>query len=328
VIALHAWPGGLAVVVEGATHRAVAVFGPDGWRRGEPRVVFPDGPPPGTQSFTLAGPDWFMDQIAPLELSLGGVHTDFIRLDRLLSRLQAQAANGAVLVLGPRPAVVVLSGGRLHVIEPSVPAGAPALPILAGSDGWVLVFTGQVATPVVPKEAPEATAAPVAAAVVEPTPFGRADTTAVEQIPAASVDVSGVEPEPVALVDAEPAVSEPAVAPEPAPSNAPGYAVESVTQAVQVPAPAAHVDERFVASSDIVRSMPDDVAAEITAAVSEDGLAVVALLDGSHTVADVAASLGLSVDQVSGVVRLLVVRKLAFRYVSRVRPATGAKASG
>jgi hypothetical protein len=291
VIALHAWPGGLAVVVEGTTHRAVAVFGPDGWRRGEPRVVFPDGPPPGTQSFTLAGPDWLMDQIAPLELSLGGVHTDFIRLDRLLSRLQAQAASGAVLVLGSRPAVIVLSRGRLEVIEPAVPAGAPALPILAGSDGWVLVFTGQVVAPV-----------------------ERKDAVAVEPVP--------VEPAPV---EPEPAAPEPAVPQEHTPPAVPVPPMEPALPALRS---AAHTDERFVAASDIVRSMPDDVAAEITAAVSEDGLAVVALLDGSHTVAQVAESLGLTVDQVSGVVRLLVARRLAFRYVSRIRPATGAKASG
>lgn len=275
------------MVVDGPPRPAATVFGADGWRRGDPRLVFPDGPPPDAQSVSLDLPDWLVGQLAQLELALGGVHTDFIRVDRLLARLHTQAANGAVIVLGPRPAAVVVQQGRLHVIEPAAPAGAPALSVLAGAQGWVLVFSGPVTVPA---------AAALPQPVAEPAIAERPQPVTTP-------------PAPFALTPAPSATSAPATPPTPV-------------------SPPAMTDERFVASSSLLRSVPDDVAAEIETAAGDDGLAVVAYLDGSHSVAEIAQDLGLSIEQVSSVIRLLVSRKAAFRYVSRTRPATGAKSPG
>jgi hypothetical protein len=250
VIALHAWPGGLAIVVEARARRTAAAFGPDGWRRGDLDAVLPEGPPTGAESVFLSLPAWLVDQLATLEIDLGGAHTDFVRLDRLMTRMQAEGRDGAIVVLGRQPAAVVLSGGAPHIIEPGVPAGAAVMPVLAAASGWIVVFSGKVALP--------------------------------------------------------------------APAPVPGPATDG-----QAP-----VDERFVVASHIARAVPDDVAEEIKAAAGEPALVVVAHLDGARSIADIAKSTGLTAEQVTTVVRLLAARKLAFRYVSRVRPPTGARTSG
>lgn len=250
MIAVHAWPGGLAAVVEGAASRSAAVFGPDGWRRGEPREIFPDGPPAGAKTTTLALPDWLADQLAPLVLTLGGVHTDFVRLDLVVERLGVQGASGALVVLGERPAVIVAADGHLWVLEPRTRAGAPAVAVAGDARGWILQFSGRVVLPAGVK------------------------TTAGD-------------------VTAHPAA---------APSSG----------------------ERFVVASSVAQSPPEDVVAAIAATAGDAAIAALAHLDGSRTLDDVAAMTGLSIEQVAAVVRLLLARKLAFRYVSRTRPATGA----
>lgn len=250
MIALHAWPGGLAIVVEARARRAAAVFGPDGWRRGEPGAVLPEGPPAGAESVVLPLPAWLVDQLTALEIDLGGAHTEFVHLDRLMARMQADGRDGAIIVLGRQPAAVVLVDGTPHIIEPDLPAGAPVMPVLAGASGWIVVFSGKVAVPA---------------------------------------------PMPVHL------------------------------PATDAQAPA---DERFVVASHIARAVPDDVAEEIRAAVGEPALAVVPHLDGARSIAEIAKSTGLTTGQVAAVVKLLAARKLAFRYVSRVRPPTGARTSG
>lgn len=250
MIAVHAWPGGLAIVVEARARRVAAVFGPDGWRRGELGAVLPEGPPAGAERVVLPLPAWLVDQLAVLEVDLGGAHTEFVRLDRLMARMQADARDGVVIVLGRQPAAVVLSGGTPHIIEPDVPSGAPAMPVLAGASGWIVVFSGKV------------------------------------------------------------------VVPAPAPTQAP---------VTDTPAPA---DERFVVTAEIARAVSDDLAREITATAGEPALAVVAYLDGTRSITDIAMSTGLTTEQVAAVVKLLTARKLAFRYVSRVRPPTGARTPG
>jgi hypothetical protein len=322
VISLHAWPGGLAVAVQGPAHRAVAIFGPDGWRRSEPKLVFPDGPPPGTESVTLAVPEWLADQLASLEMSLGGVHTDFIRLDRLLSRLHRQSASAVVLVLGSRPAVVVLVDGRMQVLEPAVPAGVAGMPSLAGATGWIAVFAGRVVVPAAGQPAPAKPAEkPIASAVVaEPAVVAEQEQIAEPELVAEPVHAA----EPAAVAESAP---QPVLAAEPV--REPTRAAEPAPEPVRAAAPSRgspSVEERFVVSSDIAAAIPDDVAAEISAVAGAGALSVAPRCDGSQTVAEIAASTGLTRDQVSAVVRLLLARKLAFRYVSRVRPATGAKA--
>jgi hypothetical protein len=270
VISLHAWPGGLAVAVEGPSRRAAAIFGPDGWRRVEPAQFFAEPLPSGTATERLAAPGWLTDQIAPMDLALGGVHTEFVRLDRLLGRLRSQDANGVVAVLGARSSLILLSDGRMQVLLPRIPPDAPPLPFLAGMEGWILVFAGRVAVP-----------AEEAAASLEP-PAG------------------APEPEPVAA-------EMPAGLPEPA----------------RVALGAG--GERFVAASSVVARVPAAVHAEIVAAAGDAGPAVIRYLDGSCTTAEIAAAVGLSSDQVAAVIRLLVGRRLAFRYVTRVRPAGNAR---
>jgi hypothetical protein len=345
VISLHAWPGGLAVAIQGDAHRAVLVFGPDGWRRSEPKLVFPDGPPPGTESATLPVPEWLADQLAQLELSLGGVHTDFIRIDRLLSRLHRQSANAAVLVLGTKPAIAVLTDGRLQVLEPPVPTGVSPMPILAGASGWIIVFSGRVSVPAASQqpparpvetavEAPQHAQEPVQAQereqMPEPAPGAvEPEPTTAELHPAAEALDPVVAAQELTVPHEQVQTAEPAMPAEPEPvrSATPPSEPVRATDAVRPAAPAAAAaEERFVVSSNIAAAIPDDIAAEISGVAGAAALSVVPRLDGSQTVAEIAASTGLGRDQVSAVVRLLVARKLAFRYVSRVRPATGAKA--
>jgi hypothetical protein len=269
VISLFAWSDGLAVVVEGAYRRRAALFGPDGWRYGDPADVLPEGagPPPDAERVSLALPAWLVDQLPTLDLMFGGLHTDFVRLDRLLGRLQAQAADGTVLVLGPSPAVVVLQGGLLRAVEPALSEGAPVLPAVARARGWILVYAGKVGMPVA-------------------KPFAR------------PLDLDEVaRPQPT-----------PGAPPSPAPGSPPGEPTRDAP------------GERFVASPS-ARDVPEELAARLRAEAAE-ALVVLGLLDGTRTTADVARAAGLAPDRVAAAIRVLVAHKLAFRYVSRARPAT------
>jgi hypothetical protein len=294
VISLYAWSGGLAVVVEAAYRRRAALFGPDGWRVGDPADVLPEGAPSGAEGASLALPAWLIDQLPMLDLMFGGLHTDFVRLDRLLGRLQAQGADGAVLVLGERPAVVVVQGGVLRAIEPALPEGAPVLPALGTARGWILVYGGKVGVPV---------------AKTTPRPREVAEREAAAP--------SGETPAPPAVgvtPRAAPAPATPAAPPAPPPPATP--AAPPAAEAERHTA-----DERFVAAP-AARSLPEGMAARIRAEAGDGAPAVLALLDGSRTLADVAGAAGITVDRAGAIVRVLVAHRLAFRYISRVRPAT------
>lgn len=138
----HSWPGGLAVVAESDRGSTAAVFGPEGWRLGDPRHVIPDGPPDGSTSESLDLPAWLLDQVPSLDLTWAGLHTDFVRLDRLVGSLRAEGACGVVLVLGKAPAAVVLNDGRSDVILPEGDGNAALT-----ADGWILVFSGRLEVP-------------------------------------------------------------------------------------------------------------------------------------------------------------------------------------
>jgi hypothetical protein len=250
VISLHAWPGGLAIVVDAHPARVAAVLGPDGWRRDAPGVVLPEGPPVGAETVTLDVPSWLAEQLASLEIALAGAHTEFVRLDRMMTRLQAERHDGALIVLGSQPVAVVLTEGAPHIVLPDVPPGSPAMPILAAAAGWIVLFSGKVAR--------------------------------AQQRPVQPPTTDG----------------------------------------------AAHLDERFVVLPALVRAVPDDVAAEIRAAAGEPALAVIAHLDGAQSIVQIADRTGLRTDQVAQVVKVLSARKLAFRYVSRLRPPSGARTPG
>jgi hypothetical protein len=86
-----------------------------------------------------------------------------------------------------------------------------------------------------------------------------------------------------------------------------------------------HAGERFVAASG-ARELPEDLAAKVQAIVGLRGQPLIALLDGTRTIQEIADLVGVSADDVDQVVKVLVGARLAFRYVSRSR--TGARSSG
>ncbi|MDR7544983.1 MAG: hypothetical protein QN120_12120 [Armatimonadota bacterium] len=147
MIAHYVWPEGLAVVVEAASGRAATVFEPTGWRHGDPRLLLPDGPPPDADSVALSLPSWLTEAIVPLDVSLGGLHTEFVNLGRMISRLQAAATDGVLLVLGPRPVAAALKGGALRSLLPDGGSAAPAPVDVDQADGWILFLNGSVEVP-------------------------------------------------------------------------------------------------------------------------------------------------------------------------------------
>ena len=240
----YAWTRGLAAVVDAPARRTAAVFGPGGWEQGQPSTVLPSGVPPGAETAHLALPAWLAEQIAGLQFSSGGLHTEFVRLNLLLERLRSQNSDAAVLVLGEKPSVYVVAGGKVALCgEGAVPPGE--------ASGWIVVFSGNVLVPVATVEEPRAVAA------------------------------------------------EPPVLAEP-----PGAA-----------------DETYFVPAAARGSMSEEVAAGILEAAGPAGHAVPGLLDGSHTIGAVAAMAGLTTSQARAVVGVLMAQRIAFRYVSRSRPA-------
>gem|GEM_PF-3468742 len=253
----YAWTRGLAAVVDAPARRTAAVFGPGGWDQGQPSTVLPSGVPPGAETAHLALPEWLAEQIAGLQFSAGGLHTEFVRLNLLLERLRSQHTDAAVLVLGEKPSVYVVAGGKVTL------CGEGALPPSEAS-GWIVVFSGNVLVPVATVEEPRA---------IEAEP-------------------PGVK-EPRAAVAESPGVEEP-----------PGAA-----------------DETYFVPAAARGSMSEEVAAGILEAAGPAGHAVPGLLDGSHTIGAVAAMAGLTTSQARAVVGVLMAQRIAFRYVSRSRPA-------
>lgn len=137
----YAWTRGLAAVVDAPARRTAAVFGPGGWDQGQPSTVLPSGVPPGAETAHLALPAWLAEQIAGLQFSAGGLHTEFVRLNLLLERLRSQHTDAAVLVLGEKPSVYVVAGGKVTI------CGEGAVPSSEAS-GWIVVFSGNILVPV------------------------------------------------------------------------------------------------------------------------------------------------------------------------------------
>lgn len=254
-ISHYAWSRGLAAVVHAPARRTAAAFGPGGWEQGQPSAVMPAGVPPGSETVHLALPEWLSEQIAGLQFSAGGLHTEFVRLVPMLERLRSQDGGAAVLVLGEKPSVYLVGGGEITQSgEGSVPPDE--------ASGWIVVFSGELTVPL-------ATAAqPPVVAVVE-TPVTAA--------------------------------------------AAPRIAVE--------PEPAGAADEVYFIPASARDTMPEEVAAGIQEVAGPAGRVVPGLLDGSRTVADVAAMAGLTTGQARGVIGVLMAHKLAFRNFSRSRSA-------
>ena len=335
----YAWPGGVAAIFEASTPCA-AVFGPNGWHVGAPDAVFADGPPARAEAAQVRLRKDVVERIASLEFAGAALHTDFVHLDRYIARLQSDQASAVVLVLGPKPAVLDLNGGALAVIEPASAATSGA--VIKQARGWIIVITGslQAQTTSVAMSAPE----PVAAVDTAPLDAVPVDVPVIEvpviEVPAIEVPatkVAAVETAPVAaapievpVVEVPPAeIAQPKVAPAeslvpeaalPLPPAAPSLELEAVFGRFAGNA-------RYLLSPGVAENLPSDVAAELAGVVSNGVTGtVLLLLDGAHTLAEIASETGLTPAQVGGILEALVSHRLAFKYVSRPRPAAGASA--
>lgn len=143
-----AWSEGLAIVIDVPGRRTAALFGPRGWQVGEAAAVLPDGPPEESEPTSLLLPKWLAEQMPSLVFGGGGLHTDFLRVHRLIERLRAEGADGAVFVLGRAPAAVVIAGGRATVLDQPVAEETRIEDVLAAADGWVVVLSGPIRIPV------------------------------------------------------------------------------------------------------------------------------------------------------------------------------------
>lgn len=185
----YAWTRGLAAVVDAPAHRTAAVFGPSGWEQGQPATVLPAGAPPGAEAAHLTLPGWLAEQIAGLQFSAGGLHTEFVRLNRLLERLCSQRSDAVVLVVGEKPSVYVVAGGR---VTQCGEAGAPP----SEASGWIVMFSGRVCMPAAePRgQADETSRAPAAVQVsADETYFvpAAARNSTPEEVAARILEVAG-----------------------------------------------------------------------------------------------------------------------------------------
>ena len=291
----YAWSGGVAAIFEASTPCA-AVFGPSGWHVGAPDTVFADGPPARAEAAQLRLRKDVVERIASLEFAGAALHTDFVHLDRYIARLQSDQASAVVLVLGPKPAVLNLNEGALAVIEPASAATSGA--VIKQARGWIIVITGSL----------QAQTVSVATPASEP----------IAVVEAAPVDPAPVEVPVIEVLVPEVAVVEETVA---QPEVAPSRELEAVFGRFAGEA-------RYLLSPGVAENLPSDVAAELTGLVSNGVTGtVLRLLDGAHTLAEIAAQTGLTPAQVGGILEALVSHRLAFKYVSRTRPAAGASAA-
>ena len=299
-VAHHVWPGGLAVVFEGAGADTAAVFGPGGWEHGPRRLIFSQGPPAGAASSFLALPQALVDQLAVQPFSGGALHTDFVFLDRLVRRFTPGTDDVMLLVLGRSPGALLCSGGRVTVIEPAA-GDEPLHMLLPSLSGWIVVISGKVSfTPPAPPPEPRS-ASSAAAHAAAPAPVAAATPPpAHPPVHEPARHVRGPEP-------AAPPPAEDGARPV---GNFGRFAPESL----------------FMLASGAAGQLPSDVTDRMVVTAGEAWAGLVALLDGAHTLQQVATSTGLAAHQVAEVVDLLVSSKLAFKYVSRTRPQAGAPA--
>lgn len=309
----YAWPGGVAVIFDASTPCA-AVFGPGGWRVGSPDTVFSDGPPVGAEVAQLWLSPHVVEQIASQEFAGAALHTDFVHLDRYMARLQAEETNVIVLVLGPGPAAFAIRGGLISNVEPSA---ATSDAVLRQARGWIVVIAGALQEQASPHEVIAPQSAVVSAVpAATPSVVPRVD----EPPPAPVLAANGTGPEaaqaprlPVLSVPADPASPQPVL---PAHTERP--------EAVFGRFPG---EGRYLLSQGIAENPPAEIAAELATFAGNGATGTMLhLLDGAHTLSQIAAETGLTPAQVGGMLGTLVAHRLAFKYVSRPRPAAGASA--
>lgn len=286
----YAWPGGLAVVLETPTAGIGAVFGAAGWQLA-PRDAVTVGLPAGAARAHLPLPEDIVAQCMDLEFVGGALHTDFVRLDRLLQRLQADGASTVLVVLGTHPAAFVVSEGTLTALDPTAPEASEEA-VITRAAGWIVQLAGRLRAPAAPPV--ESRAVPPEESAVAP--------------PAGSV----VPPE-------ESAVAPPAASPVAPPAVSPVAPVAADDAGFgRFPATA-----RFLRAPDADAALAPALRAEMQTVTGVDPATVLRYLDGGHTLAEVAAASGLRGAQIAAVLEALVARRLVFRYVSRSRPPTG-----
>jgi hypothetical protein len=282
----YAWPGGLAVVVEGGGAATAAVFDAGGWRTGPRDVVLHGGPPPGAVVTRLALPADVAVRCTELAFVSGALHTDFVSLPRLGRRLQSDGASATLFVVGPHPAAVVISDGVLTAFDPTRPQASEE-DVLKRATGWIVHLAGRMRGPAAPPGDP---ASAVEAAAAHESAAAPADQAAV----------------PPATRAGPPAAQEPGAPPSGPPASPAAFGRFPPTA-------------RFLLAPGARAGLPQAVDAEMAAAVGAHRQQLLALLDGTHTLEAVAAATGLQAAQVAAAVEVLLTHRLAFRYVSRAR---------
>jgi hypothetical protein len=299
-VAHHVWPGRIAVVFEGSSADTVAVFGPGGWEHGPRRLILPQGPPPGATSSFLALPQALVDQLAVQPFSGGALHTDYIFLDRLVRRLAPGTDDVVLLVLGRSPGALLCSGGRVTVIEPAATADEPLHLLLPSLSGWIVVISGKVSL------------APAAARMDPEAAVGRNAAPTAPAAPSAPPRPQPRPPEPAPAPAAAPAAATPASA------AADGQSAGTFGRFAP--------ESLFMLASGAAGQLPPEITERMAVIAGDRWQGLVGLLDGAHTLAQIASTTGLGAPQVAEIVDLLVASKLAFKYVSRARPQAGAPA--
>ncbi|MCL6552960.1 MAG: hypothetical protein K6W08_07550 [Firmicutes bacterium] len=297
----YAWPGGLAVVFETLEAGVGAVFGPAGWQAVPADTVAASVPSDAAQTH-LPLPEDVVTQCMELEFAGGALHTDFVRLERFVRRLQADGSSAVLFVLGAHPAAFVIAEGAVTAFDPTAP-NASEDAVINRAAGWIVHLAGRMRAPATPPGQERPAASPASAdgpSSGEPSP---AEVAPPAQAPAAG------------------AVSSDAAA------SAPGAATAGAPLPAAAPDEAAFgrfaPDARFLRAPGVDATLPDDVRTAIVAAAGVDPVAVLPYLDGGRTLAEVAAASGLRGAQLAAVLDVLVAHRLAFRYVVRARPPAG-----
>ncbi len=130
----------------------------------------------------------------------------------------------------------------------------------------------------------------------------------------------------IVVISGKVSYAPPAPLPEPTPPASPPIAATDGEK----PAPATFgrftPETRFVLASGAAGRLPSEIAERLRAIAGDPWVGLVNLLDGAHTLQDIASGTGLAADRVAEAMDILVASKLAFKYLSRARPQAGAPA--
>ena len=256
----------------------------------------------------------------------------------------ASSATSGAVIKQARGWIIVITGSlQAHSSNATPPRDEPtvaeAVPIV--ETGPVAQTTPPVAAvPVVDTPAPTSGRIDLTPAQIAPIDDAPVDAAQVEvpAVGAAPVDVPSAERAPVDVPPADPArvevlpVAVPTVETAPvksAPADAaPPVQMRPAEDLVSAVFGRFAGEARYLLSPGVAENLPPEVATSLAGVVSNGVTGtVLRLLDGAHTLAEIAAETGLTPGQVGGILEALVSHRLAFKYVSRPRPAAGASAA-